>query len=291
MAHWTYKETPDADSLEQGDLLKKTDDLYALLKTYHPHYADHPNNQFFIVLTQSCDLVQRDGSRCKTRYISLAPVRSLKAVLKREFEEKLENVGPGSQPFASTRTRSVIEQFLEKLFNNNDPSFFYLERHPTAGVSEDMCALLALPIAIKAEHYEKCFAARVLSIKDEFQAKIGWLIGQLYSRVGTRDWEKPQLSAKVADASSKAAVWLADEDVKALVDLCKSEREATPDGTIDKRKLTTLLAQVPKKKETAIQRILDIATAAGVIATPSPQRRAFRRALENDTQFALYFNK
>uniref|UniRef100_UPI001B8D100C hypothetical protein n=1 Tax=Collimonas silvisoli TaxID=2825884 RepID=UPI001B8D100C len=232
MAHWTYKQTPDPDSLEQGDLLQKTEALNAILKLYHPYYADHADNEFFIVLTQSCDLARRSGSKCTSRYISLAPVRSLKAVLKREFEENLENTSMGSQPFASARTRGTLEQFLERLFNNNDASFFYLENLPTAGVASDMCALLSLPIAIKSEHYAVCFSSRVLSIEDAFQAKLGWLIGQLYSRVGTKDWPNVDLKKKVADAIAKAAVWVVDDDAKALVRLCEDARRADPNVII-----------------------------------------------------------
>lgn len=289
MAHWTYKQTPDPDSLEQGDLLQKTDGLHAILKLYHPYYADHADNEFFIVLTQSCDLARRSGEGCKSRYISLAPVRSLKAVLKREFEENLENISMGSQPFASVRTKGALEQFLERLFNNNDASFFYLENLPTSGVASDMCALLSLPIAIKAEHYAICFSSRVLSVEDAFQAKLGWLIGQLYSRVGTQDWPRADLTIKVADAIAKAAVWVSDDDAKALVLRCDEERRADPNIIIDSKKLSALRATLPKRKDTAIQRILDLATTAEIFGNPSPLRRKLRIALENDAEFSIFF--
>ncbi|MCB0218345.1 MAG: hypothetical protein KDH09_01505, partial [Chrysiogenetes bacterium] len=38
------------------------------------------------------------------------------------------------------------------------------------------------------EHYEKCLERRKLSLNDVFQAKLGWLVGNIYSRVGTEDW-------------------------------------------------------------------------------------------------------
>jgi len=287
--HWTYKEQPFPSDLEQGDVLKKTDGLCELLRKYHPYYADHVENLFFIILTQSCDLVRRDGARCASRYISIAPVRSLKTVLNREFDGKLRHIDAGDQPFASLQTKGTIERFLERLFNNNEPSLFYLEQNLTAELASPMCALLSLPITIKSEHYDLCFNARVLSLKDEFQAKLGWLIAQLYSRVGTRDWERKDLKSKVSEAISSAAVWIPDSDIDPLVTLCEKEKTASPSIKIDAKALAKLIRMLPKKKDAAIERILDVAAEAGLINNPSPQRRIFRLALEKDNGFALYF--
>ena len=53
-----------------------------------------------------------------------------------------------------------------------------------------MIAYLKVSIALKSqEHYDKCLAAKKLELSDEFKAKLGWLVGNMYSRVGTADWE------------------------------------------------------------------------------------------------------
>ena len=129
-----YLPSPPLDKLEQGDLLKRTPELEALIGQYHPYYAEKADNRLFAVLTQSCDLVPREGGACRARYISLSPVRPLRAVLRRELEGKLENVGPGNKPFAPQRVLNTLEQFLERLFNNNEPPFFYYEANHGAGV-------------------------------------------------------------------------------------------------------------------------------------------------------------
>src|SRR5690606_7730478 len=36
--------------------------------------------------------------------------------------------------------------------------------------------------------YEACLKARRLSLRSVFQAKLGWLAGNIYARVGTDDW-------------------------------------------------------------------------------------------------------
>ena len=63
--HFTYKRSPDAASLCQGDVLKKTDELMKILKDVHP-YFQNDGYKYFMVLSQSCDLVRRNGQCCKT---------------------------------------------------------------------------------------------------------------------------------------------------------------------------------------------------------------------------------
>jgi hypothetical protein len=278
-----YQLPPPLDKLEQGDILQKSEALEALLTKYHPHYAQHPDNKFFTVLTQSCDLVPRSGG-CSARYISLAPVRPLKVVLKREFDGKLENIGPGAQPFAPHRVRTSFEQFLQRLFNNNEPPFFYFEAAHQSGIYEEMCAMLALPISLKPEHYDTLRTAKLAGISDVFQAKLGWLIGQMYSRVGTPDFEPATLSEKVKAYTEGIAVWLEDSDAKALRGLV-AQHGANP----GRQELASMISQIPKRKNLVINSVLEVAASQGLFAAVSPERRNFRRALEKDPTFAALF--
>lgn len=50
----------EKDSLCQGDILEKTDDLIAILKEVHPYFLNE-SYKYFMVLSQSCDLVRRNG--------------------------------------------------------------------------------------------------------------------------------------------------------------------------------------------------------------------------------------
>lgn len=283
-----YQQPPLLDRLEQGDILAKSEALEALLKKYHPHYAQHSDNKFFTVLTQSCDLVVRAG-RCSARYISLAPVRPLKVVLKREFDGKLENTGPGAQPFAAHRVRASFEQFLQRLFNNNEPPFFYFEAAHQSGIYEEMCAMLALPISLKPEHYDTLRAAKLAGISDVFQAKLGWLLGQMYSRVGTPDFEPATLLEKVKTYTEGAAVWLEDPDVKVLRSLVAQHAAVPGGGAVGRQQLASMIAQIPKRKTAAINAVLEVAAAEGLFPAISPQRLNFRRALERDPTLAGFF--
>lgn len=283
-----YQESPPTDTLEQGHVLQKSEAIQSLLATYHPYYAQHDENKFFVVLTQSCDLVQRQGG-CGARYISIAPVRPLKTIVRREFEGKLDNVAAGGQPFGSQRTRGTFEQFLNRLFNNNEPPFFYFEAEHQRGIYEDMCAMLSLPISLKPEHYNTLLAAKLAGITDVFQAKLGWLLGQMYSRVGTPDLPPETMSTRVKQYTDGAALWLDDQDVKALRKLLEDRALAGNTMPPTRNELATLIKQIPKKKAAVIDAVLDVGAAQGLFPAISPERRAFRRALEKDPAFSKLF--
>lgn len=287
--HWTYKDQPSAD-LEQGDILQKTSYLVdEVLTRYHPYYATHPDNLFFIVLTQSCDLVRRKGA-CKSEYFAMAPVRPLRIILEREFAGALRNRKTDAQSFGSLSTRGQYEDFLTKLFNNNNSKYFFLEKQEDRGLPEDMCAVLPLSISIKAEHYDECLNARLLQLDDAFQAKLGYLIGQQYSKVGTRDWDDSAIERKVDDIVSKAAVWVRDTDMSALSRGVSEYEAANAGAVVDGNQLANLMKGIPTRKHQAMMAVLDFLAKQGLIPEgSSPERLKLRKALNSDQGFAQFF--
>jgi hypothetical protein len=186
--HFTYSDTPDFTELQQGDVLKKTPELLALIGQVHPHYASDKYH-YFQVLTQSCDLVRRSGKQCKSRYVTLAAVRPLDVIIGRAIGKFDGAIKFQEQYFCSDRHKHTLKDSLNKIFNNNDTQLFFLKAEPDAGITIDCCTLLHLSISIKAaEHYETCLAAKIVELKENFRAKLGWLVGNLYSRVGTDDY-------------------------------------------------------------------------------------------------------
>lgn len=187
--HFTYKAIPDKNSLCQGDLIEASDDLKSTLSGIHP-YFQNDQYKYFMVLTQSCDLVRRDSVKCKTPYITLAAVRSFetffeKIMLSGRYAEKVNNF-----LLMNNKDYSRAYQLIERLYNNNEPDYFFLYRDESLGLNESMVASLKVSIALKSDlHYERCLAHKVLELSDEFKAKLGWLVGNIYSRVGTTDWD------------------------------------------------------------------------------------------------------
>jgi len=99
---------------------------------------------------------------------------------------------------------------MQRLLNNNEPGYFYLDAEG-AELGVDCVALLNLSIAIKSDlHLRTCTAAKMLQLTDTFQAKLGWLVGQLYSRVGTQDMDPDRGAKKIADALEGVALWVDD---------------------------------------------------------------------------------
>ena len=288
--HWTYKDPTDAE-LEQGDIIFPSDYFKRdVLAKYHPYYGTHPHNDLYIVLTQSCDLVRRDGP-CKSPYITLAPIRPLRTIIEREFNHQLKNLKPNGQPYGSTWVKDSFADFLTKLFNNNDSQYFYLKQQQDKQIAEDMCAVVALAISIKTVHYDECLKARVLQLDDTFQAKLGWLVGQRFSRVGTKDWPIEELEKRVNEVISNTAVWIDDEKVgKVSKEISKLEAQ-DPSTVIDGRQLQTILNSLPAKKEEAISAVFEVFIREGLLTADRDTRKfELRKKLRSDAEFSKFFS-
>lgn len=176
-------------SLCQGDILEITEEISMILKDVHPFFLNE-QYKYFIVLSQSCDLVRRNGKDCKTPYITLAAVRNYsdfleRMLLKGRFAEKVNGL-----LIMDEKNKERAYQLVERVYNNTEPEYFFLYKEDALGFPESMVAYLKVSIALKSkEHYDKCLNAKRIELTDEFKAKLGWLVGNMYSRVGTADWE------------------------------------------------------------------------------------------------------
>ena len=187
--HFTYKSNPDMQSLCQGDILNPTEELMEVLKTVHPYFF-FIFYKYFMVLSQSCDLVRRNGKKCKTPYITLAAVKDYTEFLKKvllngKYAEEVKGL-----LLMDEKNRDRAYQLVERVYNNTEPEYFFLYKEEALDFQESMVAYLKVSIALKSdEHYEKCLKAKKMELSDEFKAKLGWLVGNMYSRVGTTDWD------------------------------------------------------------------------------------------------------
>lgn len=184
--HWTYCTSDPASDLQQGDILSRTDELLAVLSDVHSYFC---NERYiaFLVVTQSCDLVQRKTGSCKARHISLAVIR--------EFDRVLPGLVSEICAFKNTqifRSESKLEakEFVSRVLDQNEQArgLFYLHPSADAGIATASVAFLRVTITLRQEHYELLQRCRVGRLEPEFTNKLGWLVGNLYSRVGTPDW-------------------------------------------------------------------------------------------------------
>lgn len=241
VVHFTYESDRPEGDLRQGDLLAITDDLRGKLEEFHPHYANNPDYPFLIVITQSCDLAFRDG-KCASRYISLAAVRPLETLIEQEIErQSASSIEKYLKVFPENK-KPWMEDFMAKLLNNNLPEYFYLEPESALGIDSYYIAYLALSIAIKSDNYQICKEARFASLKEIFRAKLGWLVGNMYSRVATPDWltarfeNRKDFRRKISRILETSIVWVPEVAFERL----KVKQEARRKETGDKSYSLTL---------------------------------------------------
>lgn len=285
MAHFTYEPEQDVAKTElyQGDVLARTSELDKLLKEVHPHFHSKSNNLYFMVLTQSCDLVLRDGEACKSPYITIAPVRPLDAVIQRELQ-KLKLDIASEAPILTEKSRAKMQQFLQRLFNNNEPGYFFLDATDTE-LPEDCAAFINLSISLKSSlHYETCVSAKRLQLTEAFQAKLGWLVAQMFSRVGTADWDPVTINQKIKSALSDAAFWVQEDAAASITKEYETKREIDPGVSFSGTDIRTIVRKIPSKKSQVLDQ-------AQVVLTQTLQHRedkdvlvaSIMKRLRNDT--------
>jgi len=263
--HFTYAPIDESEPpLRQGDILRPASALRALFADVHPHFADTKYTAFF-VLTQTCDLVRRDRKNCKSRYINVAVVRPLRDVLLALLDRECERAKLGEKLLDGiytneSRCRGV--QLLQRIVNQNAQAegLFYLHKDAAVEILFPSVALLQVSVAVRAwEHYDTLVAARCGRLKPEFQSKLGWLIGNLFSRVATEDM-KPQDRDKIIaeflgsrdEDDEHRPIWIPRKHIQ------KADKgNAKVDG-LSRAQIGALLAQQRPEppKETALSKVV-----------------------------------
>jgi len=250
--------------LQQGDLLRITEDIRSVLSQCHPYYASKPDYAFLIVLTQSCNLTRRN-SDCKARYITLAAVRPVKTLIERELDKHQRSSIEKLNKLCPEEHRHYVRDFLNKLLNNNLPEYFYLAEEPQLGINSPHVAFLTLSVALKKEHYGKCVDARIAQLTDIFQAKLGWLVGDIYSRIGTPDWVPDQMPQMDFDAYlekqlNEMSLWVSKnclEQLKTEQQLRRREHK-NKNYTIPRGEVLRLIGEFASEQESRKKRVVEL---------------------------------
>ena len=232
--HWTYDTIKDPTvDIEQGDILRPTEAIKDVFSQVHPHFR---NDKYlgFLVATQSCDLVLRRGVP-KASYINLATIRPLAHVITKIFAEVVDADAAGI--FCSS-AKAEGRRLLERILNQNEQTIglFFLHEDADAGIGEHSVAFLRVTVALRADHYNAIKDARTGRLAPEFQAKLGWLIGNLYSRPATPDWADKlggkESSAALIDKYLNVPRWIDDEIVR-LASLREVDLTVASTDTLD----------------------------------------------------------
>ncbi|WP_156967966.1 hypothetical protein [Methylosinus sp. PW1] len=262
--HFTYREPASGDDLQQGDVIKRTPELNEIIGKYHPYY-NSPDYTHFLVLTQSCDLVKRDGSP-KARYVSLAAIRPLPVVLQHEADKYMTHPVLRLASVIEKGKKPLLREFIKKLLNNNHQEFFYLHADAQVGLDRS-CAFLRLSVSIKCnEHYDVLIAARSIGLEKEFQAKLGWLVGNLYSRVGTDDWtplhySEDQWSGIIEDILDETYKFVDDSKIR------QAKKDPASKNLSGQAEAIAFIEgiKIPSKREEAVATIIDVLKSANIL--------------------------
>jgi hypothetical protein len=251
-----------ATELRQGDILERNGGLADAIGQAHQYYAQAEGYDYFVVLTPTCELVRRHGS-CSSRYITLAAVRPLAVVIERQLQSYKKSVNaPGL--FCSLERRPRAEQFLMHLLHNTEEGYLFLpgELFPD---DVDRCGFLMLSIAIRADHYSACLAAKVQQLGTDFSAKVGYLTADLYGQVATQALEEQvdiNVDEIVADyrartIDSEGVIWLSRARLAELKKRIKTKKtEVGADLTSGEVK--DILDNLPNDQKLLAQRVLGI---------------------------------
>lgn len=296
--HWTYDDVDTVSDLEQGDLIRPSVDIRQVLDRYHRYFSDDKYT-LFIISTQSCDLVRRKHGP-KASYITIAAVRYLREVAGRLLAEIAPQVGAG---MFRTSGQNQWRDFLSRLFNQNEQNLglFYLHKDADAGVDDDSVAFLRVTVALKTEHYETILAARAGRLRAEFRAKLGWLLGNLFARPATADWnEKPEgaisLKRLIGDyLSVPGNRWIDD----VIVDAAQRKRIRLDGKTNDELESLRPKAPIDEAIDEVIKNVRSVMgrrqTESGDVTTGKSEQldellEGVRKRLQSSEKFKQFFS-
>ncbi len=285
-SHFTYCRLKPGSDLQQGDVLRKTTEIVELLKEVHPHYALESYTHF-LVLTQSCDLVRRAKNQCKARYITLAAIRPLSLLVERQIQEMQSDPFKRQANICTTKQREALKVFLERLLNNNESDYFYLHEDAALGFPESQCAFLRLSISVRAyQHYDICLRSRLFSLTETFSHKLGWLVGNMYSRIDTVDWVPDNLSAvdfqnQISDILDGLVRFESEDKINAAKKEL-SDVEAL-DATALRERINAIV--VPSKKDRTIDSVIRVLKEMEIV-TDYKVIKQVKQRLTNDTDIA-----
>lgn len=204
--------------LEQGDIIRLDDSLKNKIKEYFPFpESTHSNEDSYImVLTQTCDLVKTSRKRVKAEYIKFCLVRPFRSYLDKKFNKyfnkKIADIHLGTE----TQFSYFVEEIVKLLNNSGEiKTYFFLPQKKP--FNDHMVAILSVSYPLRIDVYDIFLKNRVLSLKPEFQAKLGWFLAQLYGRVAASDLTEYESTRNLVDKIRKDII--KNSNGKYIIDL------------------------------------------------------------------------
>jgi len=131
----------------------------------------------FILLTYSCDLEHPED----INYILVCPVLDFNILIKKFLEK--------NKTKSIIKIKDALTSKINKLFNNDSRFYFFLS--PIPNISQyPAYADLQQIIKIHKKYSKEIIANRIISLKNPWREKLGWMTGNLFNRIATLDIRK-----------------------------------------------------------------------------------------------------
>lgn len=172
-----YRQSDQKD-LWQGDIIHRRELIDTGALSGHQDYiAQRDDFPGFCVVTQTCDLVREEESGSEVDFICLSVIRRLTDVFSKNTSQK-----------EIRKTKDKLKNILNHDYTKQ--GYFFLPSEPSI-LMEDCVVDLRTTFSLYAEkHYDQVLKARKLSLTDVYANRLGWMLGNIFSRVPTPDWDE-----------------------------------------------------------------------------------------------------
>lgn len=205
-----YSTEINLNVLNQGDLIQLTNDIKGLIESNE--IKINPKAKYLIILTHTCDIVHD-----KSKYITFTPVIFLEDFIQELIEESMKKEIERKGQVLSIKKKLTICDKILRLANNNLSEYFFLIMNTGREINNHLVALLKESFSINSKSIDHSILkdkdAKVAELNENFRAKLGWLIGDMYARVATKDYipeaiSKEDFVKEVDQTLEKSVLWI-----------------------------------------------------------------------------------
>lgn len=285
----------DQEALAQGDIIERTESVADCLRQAHQYYADAPDYTHFVVLTQSCDLVRRSGE-FRAPYITIAAARPFEAVAPGIFGKLTKALKGGEFRYRTDGLDRKARDLLERYLHNTELEYFFLPESGHPRVHRDLLVHLRLSVALRKSHYATLAGAKIAELSDVFQAKLGWLKGNIYSRVATPDLE--EYAANPSEIKSRfygkyirgQAARLSNVQAAFLQEKMNA-KQASLNRPLRTDEIMRLADEVPENTKIIAANIIEKLKRIDLVAAPDAKAtERYVNAVASESSFRAYVN-
>jgi hypothetical protein len=181
-----------------------------------------------------------------------------------------------------------VQQTLERLLHNVEDGHFFLRRGSHQNITRDLCVFLTLSVALRIGHFDACVSSKIAELQDVFQAKVGWLTGNLYSRIGTPDLEEhsenpdAEKRAFYDEAVYSRTAWLTAGQRGKLKDIVHRWRNTNRGAQLTREIAVELLGRVPENIDLIAGRVVELLVAGQLMPNEPDLKERALNAVRND---------